>query len=268
LSRQGDDELEQLVRRLTPRGRLVRAWPLGGGVSAQVTALEIELEGGETRKLVLRRHGARDLQRNPRIATDEFRLLEILQAEGIAAPKPCHLDRSGLVVEYIEGGTECAPSDLDDHLGQLASCLARIHTIDGARADLSFLPRQEAERPVLLHGDFWPGNVLWQDGRLIAVIDWDDAAIGDPLADLGTTRLELLWALGSEAMDRFTCHYRAVTTVDLADLPHWDIRAATEAREQLPQWGLAAGVERTMREQLEQFVERAQSAACAPRPGC
>jgi aminoglycoside phosphotransferase (APT) family kinase protein len=37
---------------------------------------------------------------------------------------------------------------------------------------------------VLLHGDFWPGNALWRDGALVAILDWEDAAIGDPLADV------------------------------------------------------------------------------------
>ena len=32
----------------------------------------------------------------------------------------------------------------------------------------------------LLHGDYWPGNVLWQQGRLAAVLDWEDAALGGP----------------------------------------------------------------------------------------
>ena len=38
--------------------------------------------------------------------------------------------------------------------------------------------------PALLHGDYWPGNILWKDGRLAAVIDWEDACLGDPLVDL------------------------------------------------------------------------------------
>ena len=57
---------------------------------------------------------------------------------------------------------------------------------------------------VLLHGDFWPGDVLWQAGRLTAVLDWEDAQVGDPLADVGNTRLEFLWAFGREAMQQFT----------------------------------------------------------------
>ena len=26
---------------------------------------------------------------------------------------------------------------------------------------------------MLLHGYLWPGNLLWQDGRLVAVVDWE-----------------------------------------------------------------------------------------------
>ena len=59
---------------------------------------------------------------------------------------------------------------------------------------------------VLLHGDFWPGNTLWRDGKLVAVIDWEDAALGDPLADLARSRLEVLWAYGGDAMHAFTEH--------------------------------------------------------------
>jgi aminoglycoside phosphotransferase (APT) family kinase protein len=36
------------------------------------------------------------------------------------------------------------------------------------------------------------------------VLDWEDAAIGDPLADVANVRLELLWARGIEAMEPFT----------------------------------------------------------------
>lgn len=38
---------------------------------------------------------------------------------------------------------------------------------------------------VLVHGDFRPGNVLVQDGRLRVVLDWETAHLGDPLEDLG-----------------------------------------------------------------------------------
>ncbi len=53
------------------------------------------------------------------------------------------------------------------------------------------LRRRLAEMPPapvplgLFHGDFQPGNVLFEDGRLVAVIDWELAGIGDQRLDLG-----------------------------------------------------------------------------------
>jgi aminoglycoside phosphotransferase (APT) family kinase protein len=40
------------------------------------------------------------------------------------------------------------------------------------------------DAPVLAHGDAGPGNFLFEDGRLTAVIDWELAHLGDPMEDL------------------------------------------------------------------------------------
>lgn len=290
---------EQLVQQLVPQGRLLRAWELQGGVSAQVTALEIARPDGQTQKLLVRQHGAADLLHNPRIAADEFRLLRLLHSSGLAVPLPYSFDESGVifptpyvVIEYIEGETVFAPANLPDYLAQCAEHLARIHQVDGSRLDLSFLPPHEArytaklrERPAqldesldegrirdaleaawpvprrnpsgLLHGDYWPGNLLWKDGRLVGIIDWEDAALGDPLADLGNSRLEILWAFGVEAMQRFTRHYQALMPIDFANLPYWDLCAALRPIAQMAQWGLDASTERKMREQHRWFTAQA-----------
>jgi aminoglycoside phosphotransferase (APT) family kinase protein len=255
-----------------------------------MTAFAIEMPDGRIEKLVVRRHGKLDLARSPRSAANEFALLQVLDAAGVAVPRPRHLDRSGaffaapcVVLDYVEGQTEFAPLDLDDYLAQIAAQLARIHALDGGGA-LRFLPRTEAGaiavdpaavtgavaaavhrmRPpvqvnpsVLLHGDFWPGNILWRDRRLVAVIDWEDASIGDPLSDLGGSRLEILWAFGIDAMRRFTERYRAITAVDLANLPYWDLSAALAAAGELHAWGLDAPAEHAMREKLALFIDGA-----------
>lgn len=43
----------------------------------------------------------------------------------------------------------------------------------------------QSPRTVLVHGDFKPGNVLLQDGRIVALLDWELAHLGDPHEDLG-----------------------------------------------------------------------------------
>lgn len=287
---------QQLVQRMEPGARLLRTWPLTGGVSAQVTAVAFERPNGYTQKSVVRQHGERDRAGNPQIAADEFRLLQILEAADVAAPRPYLHDAEifpvpVVVMEFVEGATEFAPTDITNFTAQLARHLAQIHAIDGTSADLSFLPPRGkgfGKRPpqldeslsegrirnvletlappprcneaVLLHGDYWPGNVLWRDGQIVAVIDWEDASVGAPLADVGNCRLELLWALGAETMHEFTEQYRAQTSIDFSGLPYWDLCAALRPAGKLSGWGLDAEAETRMRQQHRWFVQRATAA--------
>src|SRR2546421_6369040 len=105
-----DKKFEEVVQKIEPQSKLLRTWELSGGVSAQVTALEIERPDGRTKKMIVRQHGPVDLAHNPCIAADEYRLLQILHAAGLATPAPYAVDESGeilptpfVVVEYIEG---------------------------------------------------------------------------------------------------------------------------------------------------------------------
>ena len=293
-----DSKFAQVAQKIVPHSKLLRARPLTGGISAQVTALEIERPDGQRQKLLVRQHGEVDRAHNSQIAADEFKLLFLLRVAGIAVPMPCYLDQSGeifdapyLVLEYVEGETEFAPANMADFLLQFAAQLARIHQVAGAATGLSFLPKiedryaqllreplasvEESEAAariravldavwplsqrsssVLLHGDFWPGNLLWRDGQLAAVIDWEDAAVGDPLADVANSRLELLWAFGIDAMQRFTEQYQALTTIDWANLPYWDLYAALRLAR-FAEWATDADAAQLMRARHRWFIAQA-----------
>ena len=264
-------ELEALARTIEPHSTLLRTWTPAGGVSAQVTALELETADGRTEKLVVRRHGAADLQRNPNLAADEFRLLHLLHGAGLPVPAPRCLSTPFLVVDFVEGEPGPAVAHEPSFVTRFAAALAQIHRFDCSAADVSFLPERvpaPKNRPVLLHGDFWPGNTLWQDGRLAAVLDWEDAARGDPLADVANARLELLWLLGADAMEAFTRHYEsALPDVDLADLPHWDLWADQRLAGRIARWGLDEATEAAMRAGHEAFVAQAQEMLARTRRG-
>jgi aminoglycoside phosphotransferase (APT) family kinase protein len=288
------ESLQLLVQRIAPQCRLLRAQRLPGGVSARVTALEVERPAGDSRKLIVRQHGTADLRANPHIACDEYRLLQIVVSHGVAAPEPIAYDDACdlfstpvLVIEYVDGETDFAPHDVDAWLSQAAAELVKIHTISDT-AELAFLPRQadrlserpaqldlalnegrirdaleaagppvQTNAPVLLHGDCWPGNLLWRAGTLVAVIDWEDARVGDPLADLGNTRMEVLFFLGRDAMRTFTRHYLAQTAIDIANLPYWDLRAALRPCGKVATWGLDPTTEATIRSRHHEFVTQA-----------
>ena len=72
--------------------------------------------------------------------------------------------------------------------------------------------------------------------RIAAAIDWENAAVGDPLADVATTRLDLLWAFGPRAMTTFTTHYAALSAVDLSNLPQWDLAATLRPAGAISIW--------------------------------
>ncbi len=98
------------------------------------------------------------------------------------------------------------------------------------REALDSIPRPApVGEPVLLHGDYWSGNLLWRNSQLVAVIDWEDFGIGDALADLACARLELLWGAGVAEVDRFTQLYFAAGDLNGADrveaLAWWDLAA-------------------------------------------
>jgi aminoglycoside phosphotransferase (APT) family kinase protein len=298
-------KFSRLVQRLHPAHRLIRAWQLTGGVSAQITALEVAPSDGTTQKMIVRQHGEGDLRDNPNIAADEFKLLSILQAAGINAPEPYYLEASGdifgtpcIVIEFIDGATEFSPPNLPDFVAQMAAALAQIHAVP-AGADLAFLPRQSdryrhkiahppavlddsldegriramlAKMPslpalnpsVLLHGDYWAGNLLWRAGKLAGVIDWEDAVTGDPLSDLGNARMEIFWTFGAEAMQQFTDHYRSLMpTLNLKHLPEYELFAALRPAGRLSTWFPDPAEERHMRERHHAFV--AQAFARLPR---
>jgi len=296
------DAFEAVVAQFDANARLVRHWPLQGGVSAEMTALEILRGDGITAKFVVRRHGEWDRMRNANITADEFRLLQHLQAFDIGAPVPRHIDTSCtilptpyLVTDYVDGAPDLRDEPTDAFVATLAQRLVRIHRIDSASEALAFLPpatrtidwlldhrpsspdhamsepriREVLEaawpwpqhnRSVLLHGDFWPGNILWRGDELAAVIDWEDAERGDPLRDLGITRLDLLWAYGVDAMDTFTRHYQDLAQIDMTNMPLWDLCAALRPAGRLADW---AGNPARLPEMLERhaaFIERAFAA--------
>ncbi|MEV5828225.1 phosphotransferase [Spirillospora sp. NPDC052242] len=60
-----------------------------------------------------------------------------------------------------------------------------------------------------LHGDFYAGNTLARDGRLVAVLDWDEAIVGAPELEVASAALEWTDEYGDdpEGRRRFIADY-------------------------------------------------------------
>jgi prepilin-type processing-associated H-X9-DG protein len=83
--------------------------------------------------------------------------------------------------------------------------------------------RRTKPRPLplaLVHGDFNPANFLYADGRVTALIDWENSRIGDPREDLGwMTSMDLMSNTSIMAHPRdeggFLAYYNKLTGFDV-----------------------------------------------------
>lgn len=262
-------QLAALVEHLAPGARLERSWALTGGVSAEVLALEVIRRDGTSERLVARWHTADEkLAANARV---QYEVLQLARAAGLPVPGLRWLDADaerlpapGFVMDFVEG-SDAWP---EDALEQMADTLLRIHRVPadalpGLEPRVAAPGRPPSAHRYLLHGDFWPGNLLWRDGHLAAVLDWEDAAIGDPLSDLAGARLELLWWAGPEAMERLTDLYLRRAALDPGELPHWEIFVGEAAAVNMGHWGWAPEREARARRLTTGFVEAARISARA-----
>jgi aminoglycoside phosphotransferase (APT) family kinase protein len=270
----------RIVDQLFPGAKLADVVRLAGGVSADVDRLDVHLADGRTTRVVLRAHGD---SHSGHPAELEHGLLQALHRSGLPVPEPLLVDVSGslladpfLVMTFIEG-TSAFPAAQEGHyIDRMADVLARIHALPTAllpalpaRSDplpevLGYLPegaewetlRKHLESlagtsyvgaPTLLHGDFWPQNLLWSGDAVAAILDWEDAALGDPLSDVACCRVELRYKFGPSGMQRFTRAYARRRAVDPQRLALWQVYVASASQRFMGGWRLAADLEAHMR---------------------
>jgi aminoglycoside phosphotransferase (APT) family kinase protein len=85
------------------------------------------------------------------------------------------------------------------------------------------LPRGES---VFLHGDAWPGNVVWEGDTCVGLIDWKTAGVGHPGVDLGNLRFQAAQAHGTDAAELVLEGWEDEMGRRAADVAYWDAVAA------------------------------------------
>ena len=287
-----EQEFAGVVGQLIPGARIKSASVLTGGVSADVYRLNLHLANGNQETLVLRVHGSTHSGHGAEL---EFQLLKALHEAGVPVPEPLYVSQAVeqgtdpfLLMRFIAGSSEIPSDQLAGRVELMAKALADIHCVPTDSLPVlpqrlnplpevfEFLPEGEAwqelkpllnslgntdydQTPRLLHGDFWPENLLWNDGRIAGILDWEDSALGDPMADVAGARVELRYLFGHSVMDQFTQAYQQHLPVDPKRLMLWQIYVASAAQKYMGEWGLPAQREAHMRrEALASVREAAQ----------
>lgn len=273
--------LSVIAKKLYAGSKLEHSVPLTGGVSANVYRLDLKTSDGILTSVVLREHGS---SHSGHPADLEFELLQALQRTALPVPQPLHVDSSRrdlpnpyLIMSFAEGGSEIFEGNEDQYITAMADLLADIH--DTPISGLPELPERctpfpelydllpeqaQAHETVsllknledaafrgprkLLHGDFWPENVLWENDRVSAIVDWEDAAIGDPLSDVACCQLELRYKLGPRSVSEFLRAYKKRHPVEIQRLYLWQLYVASAAQAFMATWGLPVSREAHMRD--------------------
>jgi aminoglycoside phosphotransferase (APT) family kinase protein len=170
----------------------------------------------------------------------------------------------GIVSRFVPGSLVLDPPS--DPLGwarKLAVTLAKIHSIPCGEEEQNFLLKGNAEaswvvrfdaaprymqefpggadlwqairdlyphirpvRPSLVHIDYWSGNILWYAGEISAVIDWEEAAYGDPGIDVAYARMNMVLMGLPAAAEEFLRIYEAEMGHKVENLGFWELAAS------------------------------------------
>lgn len=197
----------------------------------------------------------------------------------------------GIVTRYVTGTQIESPADPVAWARALAETLVRIHAVPCDPASRNFLldansdatwflrsgrvpdimqahpegervwqavrrglSRLQPVRATLVHTDYWPGNILWEGDKISAVIDWEEAAFGDPAIDVAYCRMDMLIRGLPQVADEFLAAYETAAGGSLANLGFWELAAAARPMF-LPQGWVDQSPQK---ENFSQFITQAE----------
>lgn len=98
---------------------------------------------------------------------------------------------------------------------------------------------------VFVHGDVWPGNILWTGDDVAALIDWKTAGVGAPGVDLSGLRNQLAIMFGPDGPDLVLDGWERAAGIRARDVAYWDAVAALNTRTELDrEYGAAGATDR------------------------
>ncbi|MGZ0149392.1 phosphotransferase [Kribbella sp. WER1] len=187
--------------------------------------------------------------------------LQLAERHRLPAPRLiAYLPTLPASLETVAPGTTTWPVGTPESLQAAGAALTRLHAIELEAMDhLPVRPRPTAvddfatdrrigrmpttplldeadaliraygrpsEPTVFLHGDVWPGNMLWSANKVAAFIDWKTAGVGAPGVDLSELRKQTAITFGPEAPDHALTGWQQATDREALHVPYWDAVAA------------------------------------------
>lgn len=154
------------------------------------------LHGGVANAAAVVRVGSHVLRPSNRHSIDVHRFLSALHEVGFdGAPIPIGIDADGRErLQFVEGEVPIPPypswAQSDDVLASIVELMTGFHrassSFDPSAGNWSSAGADPEGGAVLCHNDVCLENVVFRDGRAVALIDFEFAAPGRPLFDLAS----------------------------------------------------------------------------------
>ena len=252
--------LEEVRRLAVPAATVVGVSRLEGGQHADTWRVDTE---DPATSVVVRQFPVGD----PGF-TEEERALRALDGLGGLAPVLLGGDPGGRwsqhptsLISWLDGRPDITPADPMSWARELGSALAAVHAVPvervaelpsvfdsgGGSREILAGPLAEGVRSrwselvdlpqVLVHCDYWSGNVVWRDGRLTGIVDWPAASRGPRGFDLGWCRLDLVLLFDEQIADGFLTSYEAAAGQAVGDVRLWDCWALARSEDSVGSWG-------------------------------
>jgi aminoglycoside phosphotransferase (APT) family kinase protein len=258
-----DSTLAWAARSTGPTVRIVACSRLTGGITSSVHRLAVVDDHGRADQLVLKRWISNNPTETAGWIESEAQILTALEGSGLPVPALVATSRGeetdghpALLMTAVPGRMNLAPTDPRQWLTQMATALARVHTL-AVDAPAIAPPGERdrrvpawSERPSLweeaarvlaepgpeescfVHGDYQHFNLLWIGETLSGIVDWTWAGRAYPGRDVGHCRLNLAVLYSPEWAEDFRAVYEAETASKLDRW--WDVFEIARYSEQWP----------------------------------
>ena len=113
------------------------------------------------------------------------------------------------ISDHVEGVMPFNPSK--DVIEQTAAFLRTLHTVDKDKLKIlkesKMLDIREVKEQVLVHGDLTPSNVLISHEKLVRVVDFENACIGDRETDIARSSVFFWFRMSDLKFEDILCQF-------------------------------------------------------------
>lgn len=251
---------------VSPSSCVLSVTRLYGGISSIIHAVSLRVDGA-VQEYVLRQFDDQEwLRAEPDLAVHEAESLRVAGGTGLPTPQLIASDPYGdlcgvpaVLMSKLEGSVILQPQDKAGWLNGLAKALVQIHAETAEEFPWSYYSYNDVHKletpdwarqpevwkevieyvrqpfpafePCLIHRDYHPNNVLWNNHGVSGVVDWVNACRGPAGIDIGHCRVNLAQLYDVATADAFLSAYQSVAGIAGQSFhydPYWDLVSLTD----------------------------------------